>query len=559
MAKEWWKESIVYQIYPKSFQDSNNDGIGDLQGIKKRLSYLNKLGIDVIWLSPIYQSPMIDGGYDISDYQAIDPMFGTMADMDELIQEADRLGIKLLMDLVVNHTSSEHSWFKEALSDSKSKYRDYYIFREGIDGQPPNNWRSYFGGSAWTVVPNEENMYYLHAFAAEQPDLNWENSEVREEIITMINWWLDKGLGGFRIDAILNLKKKIEYGKFEPDGEDGLVYIGHWILNQPGIEVWLKELDERTFKKHNSLTVAEADVEPSRLHEYIGDEGVFRMIFDFTYTDIDVPGTGEWHKQSNWTVSDLKEAIFTDELETQAVGWGAKYLENHDQPRSINKYIPEADISDVSKKMLATLFMMLHGTPFIYQGQELGMENIQMDRIEDYDDIASHDQYNRAVLSGILPEEAFQGLFKRSRDNSRTPMQWSIETNAGFSKAEQTWLPVNPNHLRINAEQEEKQSDSVLNYYRQLIHLRKESKYKETIVYGEFVPLELADDTIIAYKRVYKEQEIVVLINFSDQAKTIDIVEGMKSIILSNVGAETGLIKKNIHLAPYAGIIAVNE
>lgn len=309
MKEQWWKNSVVYQIYPKSFQDSDGDGIGDIQGIIQRLPYLKDLGVDVIWLSPVYQSPMKDGGYDISDYQAIDPIFGDMADMDKLIEKAGRLGIKILMDLVVNHTSSEHRWFQEALKDPKSKYRNYYIFREGVDGQAPNNWRSYFGGSAWEAVPGEENLFYLHVFAKEQPDLNWENPEVREEIISMINWWLDKGLGGFRIDAILNLKKKMEYGQFEPDGEDGLVYVGDWVLNQPGIEDWLREVDERTFRAHNSFTVAEADVPNERLEEYIGEGGYFRTVFDFSYTDIDVPKTGEWHKQSDWTVPDLRDAI----------------------------------------------------------------------------------------------------------------------------------------------------------------------------------------------------------------------------------------------------------
>jgi glycosidase len=284
---------------------------------------------------------MDDGGYDISDYFQIDELFGTNEDLDELLEKAKQLDIKVLMDLVVNHTSDEHVWFQEALHNPASKYRDYYIFKEGIDGNPPNNWRSYFGGSAWEPVPNEKNMFYLHAFTKKQPDLNWENEEVREEIYTMINYWLDKGLGGFRIDAILNIKKRLEYGIFESDGEDGLAFIGHWILNQPGIEVWLKEMRERTFKPHNSMTVAEADVPNERLDEYIGEDGYYSMVFDFSYTDIDVPETGEWFKDSQWTWTDMRTNIFTNQLVTQDKGWGALYLENHDQPRSINKYIPE--------------------------------------------------------------------------------------------------------------------------------------------------------------------------------------------------------------------------
>lgn len=533
MKEQWWKNSVVYQIYPKSFQDSDGDGIGDIQGIIQRLPYLKDLGVDVIWLSPVYQSPMKDGGYDISDYQAIDPIFGDMADMDKLIEKAGRLGIKILMDLVVNHTSSEHRWFQEALKDPKSKYRNYYIFREGVDGQAPNNWRSYFGGSAWEAVPGEENLFYLHVFAKEQPDLNWENPEVREEIISMINWWLDKGLGGFRIDAILNLKKKMEYGQFEPDGEDGLVYVGDWVLNQPGIEDWLREVDERTFRAHNSFTVAEADVPNERLEEYIGEGGYFRTVFDFSYTDIDVPKTGEWHKQSDWTVPDLRDAIFQSELLTQKVGWGVRYLENHDQPRSPNKYIPAEAVNDRSKKLLATLYMMLRGTPFIYQGEEIGMENIRMDSLNDYDDIASLDQYSRAVASGISPEDAFEGLFKRSRDNARTPMQWSAEKNAGFSTAEKTWLKVNPNYRTINAERETKDSDSVLNYYKRLIALRK-GDYGEIAVYGRFVPVQCDSDSLIVYKRVLDDgRELLIAVNLSQKNETFSIA-GAYELILGN-------------------------
>lgn len=530
MKEQWWKHSVVYQVYPKSFQDSNGDGVGDIQGIIRRLPYLKELGVDVVWLSPVYRSTMKDGGYDISDYQAIDPMFGDMADMDELIQKADRLGIRILMDLVVNHTSSEHRWFQEALKRPDSKYRNYYIFREGVNGAPPNNWRSYFGGSAWEPVPGEENLFYLHAFAREQPDLNWENKEVREEIITMVNWWLDKGLGGFRIDAILNLKKNIEYGQFEPDGEDGLVYIGNWILNQPGIEDWLRELDERTFRVHNSFTVAEASVPNERLEEYIGENGYFRTVFDFSYTDIDVPHTGEWYKQSDWTIPDLRKAIFQSELLTQEKGWGARYLENHDQPRSPNKYIPSGYIDDRSKKLLATLYMMLRGTPFIYQGEEIGMENIHMDSLDDYNDVATLDQYSRALAAGISPEDAFKGLFQRSRDNARTPMQWSAEQNAGFSTAEKTWLKVNPNYRDLNVETEEQNPDSVLNYYKQLISLRK-GKYGDLVVYGKFVPVLCDSSSLIVYKRVLDTQELLVAVNMSPYEESIPVDEVYQTLL----------------------------
>ncbi|MHC5227138.1 alpha-glucosidase [Enterococcus sp. LJL99] len=558
MKKNWWKESVVYQLYPKSFQDGNGDGMGDIQGIIDRLDYLQELGIDVLWICPIYKSPMDDGGYDISDYYTVDEMFGTNEDFERLLQKAEKLGIKVLMDLVVNHTSDEHEWFQQALKDPTSKYRDYYIFKAGIDGKAPNNWRSYFGDCAWTEVPGEKNMYYLHAFSKKQPDLNWENEEVRQEIYTMINYWLDKGLGGFRIDAILNIKKRIELKQFEPDGEDGLAFIGHWILNQPGIEVWLNEMNELTFRPHNSMTVAEADVPNDRLKEYIGQDGFFSMVFDFSYTDIDVPQTGEWYKISGWTWDDMRENIFLNQLVTQENGWGALYLENHDQPRSINKYIPEKDRNDYSKKMLATLFMFLRGTPFIYQGQELGMTNIQMDTMDDFDDIATHDQYRRAVLSGMPKQDAFAAINHRSRDNSRTPMQWDDSKNAGFSSAEKTWLKVNPNYLELNAKQEQENPTSVLNYYKQLIALRKNSVYQEVIVYGQFVPVKEVNLNTLVYERVWQDQKMIVAINPTNQIQNIALEAKYTQLVVSNY--ENQLIEGHSFytLQPYESVVLAN-
>lgn len=558
MKKNWWKESVVYQLYPKSFQDSNGDGMGDIQGIIDRLDYLQELGIDVLWICPIYKSPMDDGGYDISDYYTVDEMFGTNEDFERLLQKAKKLGIKVLMDLVVNHTSDEHEWFQQALKDPTSKYRDYYIFKAGIDGKAPNNWRSYFGDCAWTEVPGEKNMYYLHAFSKKQPDLNWENEEVRQEIYTMINYWLDKGLGGFRIDAILNIKKRIELKQFEPDGEDGLAFIGHWILNQPGIEVWLNEMNEVTFRPHNSMTVAEADVPNDRLKEYIGQDGFFSMVFDFSYTDIDVPQTGEWYKISGWTWDDMRENIFLNQLVTQENGWGALYLENHDQPRSINKYIPEKDRNDYSKKMLATLFMFLRGTLFIYQGQELGMTNIQMDTMDDFDDIATHDQYRRAVLSGMPKQEAFAAINHRSRDNSRTPMQWDDSKNAGFSSAEKTWLKVNPNYLELNAKQEQENPTSVLNYYKQLIALRKNSVYQEVIVYGQFVPVKEVNLNTLVYERVCQDQKMIVAINPTNQIQNIALEAKYTQLVVSNY--ENQIIEGHSFytLQPYESVVLAN-
>lgn len=556
---EWWKKSIIYQIYPKSFQDSNVDGMGDLQGIIHRLPYLKQLGVDVIWLSPCYKSPMDDGGYDISDFYAIDPMFGTMADMDELIEKAKNYGIKILMDLVINHTSDEHAWFEEALRNPHSKYRDFYIFRKGINGQPPNNWRSYFGGSAWEKVPNEEDIYYLHAFSKKQPDLNWENDEMRENIIKMINWWLEKGLGGFRIDAILNLKKPENFYEIYPvDGNDGYSFIGNQILNRPGILDWLQEIDKRCFRKHNAFTVSEADVSDEELEDYVGNNGVFRTTFDFSYADIDTPPTGEWYLQHEWTVPELRENIFNHQLKAQKIGWGVEYLENHDQPRSINKYIPEEHRNEISKKMLATLYMMLHGTPFIYQGQEIGMENIRMSSMDDYDDIATHEIYKRALLAGISKKEAFESMFNRSRDNSRTPMQWNSKKNAGFSEAENTWLLTNSNYKKINVTDQEKKENSVLNFYKKLINLRKESnKYSEVVVFGQFVPIDYMEENLIAYKRILGNKEILVLVNFSSEDLTIELDEKFNTIILDNY-ERTRINHGKLSLKAYQSIVLAN-
>ncbi|MCC5895637.1 MAG: alpha-glucosidase [Alkalibacterium sp.] len=559
MTRKWWKESVVYQIYPKSFQDSNANGSGDIRGIINRLDYLKRLGIDIIWICPIYKSPMDDGGYDISDYYSIDPMFGDNEDFDELIRRADDLGIKILMDLVVNHTSDEHQWFKEALSDQTSKYRDYYLFKKGVNGEPPNNWRSYFGGSAWEAVPGEENMFYLHAFSRKQPDLNWENPDLREDIYEMINYWLDKGLAGFRVDAILNIKKNMVYGTLEPDAEDGLVYIGHWIMNQPGVTSLLKELNARTFEQRDSFTVAEAAVPNEDLEEYIGPDGFFSMVFDFSYTDIDVSETGDWFRPSGWTFEDMREKIVLNQLITQEKGWGALYLENHDQPRSVSKYIPKEDISDYSKKMLATLFMMLRGTPFIYQGQEIGMTNIEMNVIDQFEDIATHDQYKRALKEGVSEEDAFRLISSRSRDNSRTPMQWNDSKQAGFSESDKTWMKVNPNYTQINVDQQEGDAQSVLTFYKELIQLRKNSPYKEAIVYGEFVP-ELSNRTqTIVYERITARVNVLVAINYTNTVQTIRIPSDYTVCVLSNYDDRSTRLDTLLTLRPYESIIAANQ
>lgn len=551
--KNWWKEAVVYQIYPRSFQDTNGDGIGDIKGILNRLDYLEALGVTVLWLCPVYRSPMDDGGYDIADYEQIDPMFGTNEDMETLIREAEKRGMKILMDLVVNHTSDEHEWFQKALADPEGPYADYYIFRKGINESPPNNWRTYFGGSAWAKVEGSE-YYYLHAFGKKQPDLNWENPKLREEIYQMVNRWLDKGLGGFRVDAICNLKKNLQTGTFPADGEDGLCYIGDWITNQPGLEEYLSELRDRTFRPHNSMTVAEANVPDELLKQFIGEDGFFSMVFDFSYTDIDVPDTGEWFRPTAWTTAELRDRIFHSQEQTQKIGWGAVYLENHDQPRSLNKYLPEEDIHYYSITMLAALFMMLRGTPFIYQGQEIGMTNIAMQSVEAYDDLATHDQYRRAILAGLTEREAMDIVNKRSRDNSRTPMQWSRDNYAGFTTGPKPWFPVNPNYQEIHVEKQSGDPQSVLSFYKALIALRRSGPYKELIIDGMFRAYAVSDPNVIAYKRCYQGREMLVICNFQNRCTQISLDKQPKAKVLHNY-AVLEMANCKCSLRPYECIL----
>lgn len=530
---DWWKEAVVYQIYPKSFMDANNDGTGDIQGIIERLDYLSWLGVNVLWVCPVYCSPMADNGYDISDYYHVDPSFGTDEDMDRLILEADKRGMKILMDLVVNHTSDEHPWFLEAIKDPDGPFADYYIFREGKDGNPPDNLRSYFGGSVWERV-GDSDRYYFHAFGKQQPDLNWENPKLREEIYSMMNYWLDKGLGGFRVDAIGNIKKNLGRASYPVDGNDGLSYAGTWIQNQPGIEEYLREMNEKTIRPHNGMTVAEVGVPDELLDRFIGKDGFFTMVFDFSYTDIDVPDSAEWFVPTGWTVEDVKKNIFHSQIVTEKAGWGAVYLENHDQPRSVNKYIPEEDINKYSVTMLGNLFMTLKGTPFIYQGEELGMTNIHMERLEDYDDLATHDQYARALQAGVTEEEAWKAVYRRSRDNSRTPMQWSSGKNAGFSEADTTWLKVNPNCENINAEKEAANPDSVLAYYRKLIRLRTDSKYRDVVIHGSFKPYGEEIENVIAYERESAAGRLLIINNFGREKKQVPFHGKRYEVVLGN-------------------------
>lgn len=534
MDKKWWQKAVVYQIYPRSFYDTNGDGIGDIRGITKKLDYISNLGVDVLWICPVYRSPMDDNGYDISDYQDINKEFGTIKDMDELIEEVGKRNIKIIMDMVVNHTSDEHPWFIESRSRKDNDKRDYYYWRKpSPDGGPPNNWRSNFGGSAWEF-DDKTGEYYLHVFSRKQPDLNWENPKVRKEVIDMVNWWMEKGIGGFRVDAITFIKKREDFSDIFPADSDGYAPVAAASLNQNGIHEFLRELNQGAFAKYDIMTVAEAPGVPLfELDKYVGPKGYFSMLFDFSYTDLDIAEDGVWCKVRNWTLHDFKSAITSSQITTERAGWGALYLENHDQPRSLNKYIKKEDICDKSAKMLAAVYFLLRGTPFIYQGQELGMTNAEFPSIEDYNDIASIDQYNRALAEGFSEKEALEVLWRRSRDNNRTPMQWDSSNNTGFSE-NTPWLIINPNYQRINVKNALENRDSIYYFYKRLIDLRKNSEYSDVLVYGKYQPVLEEHESIIAYLRVLDGKRVLVLANFKGIKTEIKLNITIKKHIISN-------------------------
>ncbi|MCF6514575.1 glucohydrolase [Lactobacillus sp. S2-2] len=515
----WWKNDTFYQIYPRSFQDSNNDGIGDIQGIISRLDYLQDLHVDDIWLSPIYQSPMFDMGYDISDYQAIDPIFGTMDDFDELLTESKKRNMNIIMDLVVNHTSDQHKWFQEAISNPNSKYRDYYIFKTTSDGKEPNNWRAIFGGSTWDPVPNEPGTYYFHTFAKQQPDLNWENPKLRKEIYQMINWWLGKGIAGFRIDAITHIKKDLDWKSLPPDAEDGLASVVKKGRNRPGVQEFLNELSNETFKKYDAVTIGEAYGLTDRdLPKFVGKDGYFSMVFDFNYMNIDVLDVDEWFRgQNNWTVKELKKVIFKSQNEIkQSGGWYANVLENHDQPRVLSKLIKNKEYQNANAaKALGIMYYFLPGVPFIYQGQELGMKNFEREFLEDFDDISSINNYNLAIENGYSNEESLSIINNKSRDNARTPMQWNNSIYAGFSE-HKPWLKMSDEIDGINVLEESSDNLSVLKMYQKLGEIRHDEIISSIITEGDLHEIYNLPDSIIGYEIKTETQSLIVLVNLSE-------------------------------------------
>ena len=529
--KKWWQDKVAYQIYPKSFYDTNGDGIGDLPGIIEKLDYLKELGVDIVWLSPCYRSPLADQGYDISDYYDIDPRFGTMEDMDRLIAEAKKRDMYIVMDLVVNHCSDEHEWFKKACKDPDGKYGRFFYLRDKEDGKLPTNWRSYLGGSVWEHLPGT-NKQYLHVFHKKQPDLNWENPELREEVYKNINWWLDKGLGGFRIDAIINIKKALPMHDYEPDREDGLCSINKMLEEASGIGEFLGEMRDRTFKPHDAFSVGEVfNAKDEELPDFIGNNGYFSSMFDFNETIFGGSEKG-WYDCKEITPDDYKRCCFETQAKMGDFGFVSNIIENHDEPRGVSHYIPEGDCCDTSKKMLAALNFMLRGLPFIYQGQELGMENIPFKSIDEVDDISTLDEYKVALDAGLTPEAALKAVARRSRDNARTPMQWTGEENAGFT-AGTPWLRVNSNYTAINVEKETIDPNSVLNFYKKLIALRKDPEYKETVVYGALEPFMEDRHNLMAYYRK-RDKTLLVVGNYQWDEQEITLPSECKKVLINN-------------------------
>lgn len=517
IEKSWWKESVVYQIYPRSYQDSNKDGIGDLRGIIKRLPYLQWLGVDVIWLSPVYKSPNDDNGYDISDYRDIMTEFGTMEDFDLLLEEAHKHDLKIMMDLVVNHSSDEHAWFVESRKSKDNPYRDYYIWREGKDGKEPNNWGGSFGGSAWKY-DEATDMYFLHTFSPKQPDLNWDNPVLRNEVFDMMSWWLDKGVDGFRMDVINMISKVPGF----PDGnQEGRLYgdFTPYVMNGPHVHEYLQEMNQKVLSKYDVITVGEApSVSVEEAKKYAGfDSGELNMVFEFEHMCVDEGQYGKWTKLPLDLV-ELKEILTKWQTGLDGLGWNSLYWNNHDQPRIVSRWGNDGEYHNKSAKMLGTCLHMLQGTPYIYQGEEIGMTNVDFTSIDQFRDIECLNQYDDFVNKiGMDKEEAFARIKKSSRDNARTPMQWDSSANGGFSEGT-PWIEVNPNYTDINVEAQINDENSILHFYKNLIKFRKEH---EIVVYGSYELLLADDPNVFAYKRSLGDQVLYVICNFTD--KSVDV------------------------------------
>ena len=550
MKKTWWKEAVVYQIYPRSFCDSNGDGIGDLNGITSKLDYLKELGIDVIWLSPVYKSPNDDNGYDISDYEDIMTEFGTMDDFDRMLAAAHERGIKIVMDLVVNHTSDEHPWFVESRSSKDNPKRDYYIWKEGKDGNEPNNWGSAFSGPAWKY-DEKTDMYYLHLFSVKQPDLNWVNPKVRKEVFDMMTRWCEKGIDGFRMDVISLISKPEGFPDAKVVGLYGDMNI---CANGPKVHDYLKEMNEKVLSKFDIMTVGEtAGVTLEEAKKYANSEGSeLNMVFQFEHMGLDGEGDFKWSTK-HIPIVPLKENLTKWQLGLDEVAWNSLYFCNHDQPRIVSRLGDDSDgFREVSAKCIATCLHMMQGTPYVYQGEELGMTNTVFKSVDDFRDLESINAYRELIESGLYTkEDMFPKIAHKSRDNARTPMQWDNSKNAGFTTGT-PWLPLNPNYKKINVAEQEKDTESVLSYYKKLTALRKNPEYKETMVYGDFVPFMADEDRLMAFYRK-GEKTLLILGNYRKEERELELPAPVKKLVLSN--AEPRITGRKITLSGYEATI----
>ena len=552
MEKKWWKESVVYQIYPKSFKDSNGDGVGDIRGIIQKLDYLKELGVNVLWISPMLESPQDDNGYDISDYRRIYKEYGNMEDYEELLSEAHKRDIRILMDLVVNHTSDEHNWFIESRKSKDNPYRDYYIWKDPVNGKEPNNWGGAFGGSAWEYDPQTQ-MYYLHLFSKKQPDLNWENEKVRQEVYDMMTFWCEKGIDGFRMDVISMISKDQTF----PDGEmNNSLYgdFGPYCVHGPRVHEFLQEMNREVLSRYDIMTVGETSgVTIEEAQKYAGEAGKeLNMVFQFEHVDNGSGDYGKWTTEK-YDFKEFKRIMIKWQEELQGKAWNSLFLGNHDQPRSVSRFGNDNPAyRETSAKMLATCLHMMQGTPYVYQGEELGMTNVYFDKLEDYRDIESINFFTELTEAGLMtPEYMMKCLMLRSRDNARTPMQWDDSEQAGFTDGE-SWIKVNPNYKEINAAQQLEDPNSIFYYYQKLIRLRKE---KDIIVYGEFEPIYRDDEQIFAYIRRQKQEKLLTVCNFSDKNAEMEIPEEFKGAECLITNLDRTVFEGRIVLKPYEAFV----
>lgn len=551
MSEPWWKKSVVYQVYPQSFKDSNNDGVGDIRGIIEKLPYIKRLGADVIWLNPIYESPNVDNGYDISDYRAIQKRYGTMEDFEELLGKAHELGIRIIMDLVVNHTSDQHKWFKESCKAEKNKYRDYYIWKEGKDGHEPNNWGSSFGGSTWEYK-DSVGKYYLHLFAKEQPDLNWENEEVRNEVYDVMRFWLDKGIDGFRMDVINLISKRQEFKDGTKIRDNSFASYYEGAANGPRVHEFLHEMNEKVLSKYNLITVGETPntTTEDAIKYSAASREELNMVFQFEHMHVDYDENRKWNTMRP-KLSDLKKVLSKWQERLAEEGWNSLYWNNHDQARVVSRFGDDGKYRIESAKMLGTLLHMMQGTPYVYQGEELAMTNVHFDSIEDYKDIEILNRYHELVdLKGKDPSYALSVIHAKGRDNARTPMQWDNSENAGFSHSE-PWIKVNPNYVDINAQKQIDDENSVFNYYRKLIQLRKDY---DIITSGRYELILKDDSDIFAYLRKGENETLLTICNFTNRETIFRLSENIKynsyELLIGNYKNNNG-IDADIKLKPY--------